>query len=46
MRRIVDLFRRIPRRDIVRDQSGVAAIEFALVSTGMFAMLSGAVDLT
>lgn len=46
MRRITDFLRRAPRRDIVRDQSGVAAIEFALISTAMFAMLSGAVDLT
>lgn len=34
------------RRGFLRDQSGVAAIEFALISTAMFAMLSGAVDLT
>jgi len=39
-------FSRKQGRSIVHDESGVAAIEFALISTGMFAMLSGAVDLT
>lgn len=34
------------RRGLVRDQRGVAAVEFALISTAMFAFLSGAVDLT
>ncbi|MGX1787745.1 TadE/TadG family type IV pilus assembly protein [Bosea sp. NPDC055332] len=34
------------RRSFTRDESGVAAIEFALIATGMFAMLSGAVDVT
>lgn len=33
------------RRGVVRDERGVAAIEFALISTMMFALLSGAVDL-
>lgn len=46
MRRLADFFRRGARRGIVRDQSGVAAVEFAFISTGMFALLSGAVDLT
>lgn len=45
MGRIVDFFRRARRRSIVKDQGGVAAVEFALISTGMFAMLSGAVDM-
>lgn len=46
MNRITKLLRRVRRRDIVRNESGLAAVEFALISTGMFAMLSGAVDLT
>ncbi|WP_186418699.1 TadE/TadG family type IV pilus assembly protein [Bosea sp. CS1GBMeth4] len=46
MRRLANVFRRGSRRGIVRDQRGVAAVEFALISTAMFAMLSGAVDLT
>lgn len=46
MRRLARIFRRGSRRGIVRDQSGVAAVEFAFISTAMFAMLSGAVDLT
>jgi Flp pilus assembly protein TadG len=33
-------------RSFVGDEGGVAAVEFALISTCMFAMLSGAVDLT
>lgn len=38
---------RLPRRErrgIVRDESGLAAVEFALLSAGMFMFLSGAVD--
>jgi Flp pilus assembly pilin Flp len=46
MKSLAHRFRRRLRRDIVKDQSGVAAIEFAFISTGMFALLSGAVDLT
>jgi Flp pilus assembly protein TadG len=46
MKRIARLLRISKRRDLVRDQSGLAAVEFALISTAMFAMLSGAVDLT
>lgn len=47
MRGIARLFKRAGgRRGLLRDQRGVAAIEFALVSTGMFAFLSGAVDLS
>lgn len=46
MTRFARLFRPSRRRGLLRDQRGVAAIEFALVSTGMFALLSGAVDLT
>lgn len=47
MRGIARLFKRVRgRRGLLRDQRGVAAIEFALVSTGMFALLSGAVDLS
>ncbi|CAN7293540.1 hypothetical protein LJR090_002129 [Bosea sp. LjRoot90] len=46
MKLITRLFPRAKQRDLVSDQSGVAAIEFALISTGMFALLSGAVDVT
>lgn len=47
MRRSFGLFSLSRRRHgLLRDQRGVAAIEFALISTGMFAMLSGAVDVT
>jgi Flp pilus assembly protein TadG len=46
MKRMPELLARARRRSFVRDERGVAAIEFALISTGMFAMLSGAVDLT
>ena len=46
MKQISGLLARVRRRRFVRDERGVAAIEFALISTGMFAMLSGAVDLT
>lgn len=47
MRGITRFFKRKQaRRGLLRDQRGVAAIEFALVSTGMFALLSGAVDLS
>lgn len=46
MTRILRLFGPSRPRGLLRDQRGVAAIEFALISTGMFALLSGAVDLT
>jgi Flp pilus assembly protein TadG len=47
MRRSFGLFRLSRRRrGLLRDQRGVAAIEFALISTVMFALLSGAVDVT
>lgn len=46
MKRIARLLRILPRRDLIRDQSGLAAVEFALISTAMFAMLSGAVDVS
>lgn len=46
MRRFVRMFRRRKQRDLASDQSGVAAIEFALIGMGMFTMLSGAVDVT
>ncbi len=46
MRRFTRLFGPSRRRGLLRDQRGVAAIEFALISTVMFALLSGAVDLT
>lgn len=46
MRKVLAGLRRSAgRRGIVRDEGGVAAIEFALVSTMMFLLLSGAVDL-
>lgn len=34
------------RRSLLRDQRGVAAVEFALISAVMFGLLSGGVDLT
>lgn len=46
MKRIAKLRGLARRRGLFRDQSGVAAVEFALISTGMFAMLSAAVDMT
>jgi len=46
MRQFVRMFRRSKRHDMVGDQSGVAAVEFALIGMGMFTMLSGAVDVT
>jgi Flp pilus assembly protein TadG len=46
MGRIARLFRPSRKRGLYRDQSGVAAIEFALIGMGMFVMLSGAVDVT
>jgi Flp pilus assembly protein TadG len=46
MKRFAKLFRPSRRRGLLRDQSGVAALEFALLSTGLFVMLSGAVDIT
>ena len=46
MKRIASLRGLVRRRGLVRDQRGVAAVEFALISTGMFAMLSAAIDLT
>jgi Flp pilus assembly protein TadG len=46
MKQIVRLRGLARRRSLLRDQSGLAAVEFAFVSIGMFAMLSAAVDLT
>lgn len=46
MRRFVSIFAGKMRRDIARDERGVAAVEFALISTAAFAMLSAAVDMT
>lgn len=46
MRRFLGMFRPSRQRGLLRDQRGVAAIEFALISTAMFTLLSGAVDLT
>ncbi len=46
MKRVASLFVGKARRDIVRDEQGLAAVEFALVSTAVFAMLSAAVDMT
>lgn len=46
MKPIAGLFRNAKRRDFVRDERGVAAVEFALISVVMFAMLSAAVDAT
>lgn len=46
MKPIARLFRNANQRDLIRDQSGVAAVEFALMSMVMFMMLSGAVDAT
>jgi Flp pilus assembly protein TadG len=46
MKRIATSFRRAGGRRFAGDQRGVAAIEFAFISTFMLAMLSGAVDLT
>lgn len=44
MKLIAGLFRNAKRRNFFRDQRGVAAVEFALISVVMFAMLSAAVD--
>ncbi|SFB97622.1 hypothetical protein SAMN05428997_103179 [Bosea sp. CRIB-10] len=46
MKLFSSMFRRAKRRNLVSDQSGVAAVEFALIGMGMFTMLSGAVDVT
>ncbi|KRE24028.1 hypothetical protein ASE66_01825 [Bosea sp. Root483D1] len=46
MKRFVRMFRRTKQRDLISDQNGVAAVEFALIGMGMFTMLSGAVDIT
>lgn len=46
MMRFTRGLRRAKRHDLVGDQRGVAAIEFALIGMGMFTMLSGAVDVT
>jgi Flp pilus assembly protein TadG len=46
MKSIARLFRNAKRRSLVRDERGVAAVEFALISAAMFAMLSAAVDAT
>lgn len=45
MRRLIRSFG-LRRCGLGRDQRGVAAVEFALISTAMFAFLSAAVDLT
>jgi Flp pilus assembly protein TadG len=44
MKALKKLLRRTTRRGIGADERGVAAIEFALISTVMFMFLSGAVD--
>ncbi|RXT53093.1 hypothetical protein B6S44_20400 [Bosea sp. Tri-44] len=44
MKAFPKLLRRSRRREIASDERGVAAIEFALISTMMFMLLSGAVD--
>ncbi len=46
MKLFARMFRPAKQRNLVSDQSGVAAIEFALIGMGMFTMLSGAVDVT
>ncbi|MDU0342688.1 TadE/TadG family type IV pilus assembly protein [Bosea rubneri] len=46
MKPVARLFRNAKRRSLVRDERGVAAVEFALISAAMFAMLSAAVDAT
>lgn len=46
MKRVARLFVGRERRDILRDEGGLAAVEFALASTAIFAMISAAVDLT
>lgn len=46
MRRILGSFIGRKRCSIIRDESGVAAVEFALISAGMFMLLSAAVDMT
>lgn len=44
MKTVQKFLRRGRRRGIAGDERGVAAIEFALISTMMFTLLSGAVD--